>query len=121
MAMDGANLNAGALPVSEPRPVDVRDIEDALTQLWVTGQAGGHATMQAYVLNLIVFAGSSMDPSEAQRVAATVGATPPLPDDHPANGRRQGDAPARLDFGAVRVPRRIRPFRLGAGDARSVR
>ena len=77
MAMDGANLNASALPVSEPRPVDVRDIEDALAQLWVTGQAGGHATMQAYVLNLIVFAGSSMDPSEAQRVAATVGARHP--------------------------------------------
>jgi glucose-6-phosphate dehydrogenase assembly protein OpcA len=77
MAMDGANLNANALPASEPRPVDVRDIEDALAQLWVTGQAGGHATMQAYVLNLIVFAGSSMDPSEAQRVAATVGARHP--------------------------------------------
>jgi glucose-6-phosphate dehydrogenase assembly protein OpcA len=77
MAMDGANLNAGALPVNEPRPVDVRDIEDALAQLWVTGQASGHATMQAYVLNLIVFAGSSMDPSEAQQVAATVGARHP--------------------------------------------
>ena len=40
MAMDEANPNAGSPPVSEPRPVEVRDIEDALAQLWVTGQAG---------------------------------------------------------------------------------
>ena len=33
--------------------------------------------MQAYVLNLIVFAGSSVDGSEAQQVAATVGARHP--------------------------------------------
>lgn len=77
MASDEADMNANATPASAPRPVDVREIEDALTQLWMTGQGGGHSAMQAYVLNLIVFAGSSVDASEAQRVAARVGARHP--------------------------------------------
>lgn len=77
MAADEANVNANLSPASAPRPVDVREIEDALSQLWMTGQAGGHSTMQAYVLNLIVFAGATVDSSDAQSVAAIVGARHP--------------------------------------------
>lgn len=73
MATDGFETNAAAVPGSGPLPVDVRDIEDALTQLWMTNQTGGRSSMQAYTLNLIIFAGSGTNAADAQEIAARVG------------------------------------------------
>lgn len=79
MAADEANLSAGPdeSPVIGARSVDVREIEDALTQLWMSNQAGGRSGMQAYTLNLIVFAGSTVDPAEVQSIAAKIGVLHP--------------------------------------------
>lgn len=71
--MDGFETNATATPGNGPQPVDVRDIEDALTQLWMTTQANGHSSMQAYILNLIIFAGSGANAVDTQGIAARVG------------------------------------------------
>jgi len=73
MATDESEIKSAAAPGDGAQPVDVREIEDALTQLWMTSQTGGHATMQAYTLNLIIFAGSAANASEAQKIAARVG------------------------------------------------
>lgn len=79
MATDEANPNAetGESSVIGARPVDVREIEDALTQLWMSNQGGGRSGMQAYTLNLIVFAGSTVDPTEVQGIAAKIGVLHP--------------------------------------------
>jgi len=79
MATDEANPSAHAsdAPVSGARAVDVREIEDALTQLWMSNQAGGRSGMQAYILNLIVFAGSMVDPADVQSIAAKIGVLHP--------------------------------------------
>ncbi len=73
MATDRPESNATAAPGNGPHPVDVREIEDALTQLWMTSQTGGRSSMQAYTLNLIIFAGSATNVSDAQEIAARVG------------------------------------------------
>ncbi len=77
MATDEANANAAPAPQSGQQPVDVREIEDALTQLWMTNQAGGRSGMQAYILNLIIFVGADADMAEVQGIAAKVGASHP--------------------------------------------
>jgi glucose-6-phosphate dehydrogenase assembly protein OpcA len=79
MATDGANpsANPSDAPLTGARAVDVREIEDALTQLWMSNQAGGRSGMQAYTLNLIVFAGSTVDPAEVQSIAAKIGVLHP--------------------------------------------
>lgn len=73
MMTDGFETSAAAAPGNGPQPVDVREIEDALTQLWMTSQTGGRSSMQAYILNLIIFAGSATNASDAQKIAARVG------------------------------------------------
>ena len=73
MVTDGFETNATSAPGNGPQPVDVREIEDALTQLWMTSQTGGRSSMQAYILNLIIFAGSATNASDAQKIAARVG------------------------------------------------
>lgn len=75
-AQDSAT-NAGQPPLSAPRAVEVSAIEDALTQLWMTGGSGARSSMHTYVLNLIVFAGARMPRAEAEAVAARVGALHP--------------------------------------------
>ena len=77
MVTDGSEAGASATPRGESRPVKVRDIEDALTQLWMTNHSGGRSGMQAYVLNLIILGGEGIEPAEVQSVAAKVGATHP--------------------------------------------
>ncbi|HEY8291739.1 MAG TPA: glucose-6-phosphate dehydrogenase assembly protein OpcA [Thermomicrobiales bacterium] len=73
MVTDGFETNATATPGNGPQAVDVRDIEDALTQLWMTSHTDGRASMQAYILNLIIFAGSGANAADAQEIAARVG------------------------------------------------
>ncbi len=73
MVTDGFETNAIATPGNGPQSVDVRDIEDALTQLWMTSHADGRSSMQAYILNLIIFAGSGTNAANAQEIAARVG------------------------------------------------
>lgn len=77
MATEEANMSADSTPLSGAKPVDVRDIEDALTQLWMTSQGNGRTTIQAYILNLIIFAGATVSSSDAQAIAAKVGAQHP--------------------------------------------
>ncbi|MHB8644282.1 MAG: glucose-6-phosphate dehydrogenase assembly protein OpcA [Thermomicrobiales bacterium] len=77
MATEKPDTNAAASPGIGPQPVDVRDIEDALTQLWMTSQTGGRSSMQAYTLNLIIFAGSGANAADAQEIAARVGQVHP--------------------------------------------
>ncbi len=93
MATDGPEIRAAAAPGDGARSVDVREIEDALTQLWMTNQTSGHSTMQAYTLNLIIFAGSAANASEAQTIAARVGQM------HPSRTiilHTEDDTPSRL-------------------------
>jgi len=73
MVTDGPETNATAAPGNGPHPVEVREIEDALTQLWMTNQTGGRSSMQAYTLNLIIYDGSSAAGSAAQEIATRVG------------------------------------------------
>src|SRR5689334_486808 len=73
---DGA-VSAGSTPGAGPRRVEVSAIEDALTQMRMSSGGGARATMHAYVLNLIVFAGSRTDRAEIEAVAARVGAMHP--------------------------------------------
>lgn len=73
MVMDGPETNATAAPGNGPHPVEVREIEDALTQLWMTNQTGGRSSMQAYTLNLIIYDGSPAAESTAQEIATRIG------------------------------------------------
>jgi len=77
MATDDTDTNATVAPGDGPHPVDVREIEDALTHLWMTNQTGGRSSTQTYTLNLIIFAGSAINASDAQAIAARVGQVHP--------------------------------------------
>lgn len=77
MDAQDAVTNAGQSSANAPRAVEVGAIEDALTQLWMTGGSGARSSTHTYVLNLIVFAGSRVPKAEVEAVAARVGAMHP--------------------------------------------
>lgn len=107
MATDEANPNTGAASPNDPHPVDVREIEDALTQLWMANRAGGRSSSHTYTVNLMMFAGDGMVTADAQSVAAKVGAAHPsrtiiVRTEHGGESRLRAWISAQCDFpGAV--------------------
>ncbi len=106
MATDGPDTNAAAAPGGGPQAVDVREIEEALTQLWMTSQTGGRSSMQAYTLNLIIFAGSATNASDAQAIAARVGQAHPsrtiiLHTDDGSDGHLRAWISAQCEYGGA--------------------